>query len=133
MLGIEHRIDAAGLLLHALELLELGEGGHARLVGQHVLAMLHGGNGDRGPIGRNGRGQHHRYGGVFQDGARIADAPGLGISGGEGRREVVLDGVEGDELGAGILEAVNLAIDMAVIDADGGKLDVTHWSGVSRV
>jgi hypothetical protein len=31
--------------------------------------------------------------------------------------------VEGNELGAGVHQAINLAIDVAMVDADGGKLD----------
>ena len=69
--------------------------------------------------------------GIFKNGPRIADPLGLGIFGAEGGGEIVLDGVEGDELGAGILEAIHLAIDMGVIDADGGKLDIGHRSSVS--
>ena len=44
----------------------------------------------------------HGNGGVLEDGARIGDPLGLGIFRAEGRGQIVLDGVEGDELGAGI-------------------------------
>ncbi len=44
MLGIEHAIDAPGLALHPPDLVELGKAGHARLVGEHILAVAHGGD-----------------------------------------------------------------------------------------
>ena len=49
----------------------------------------------------------------------------------KGLGQVIFDGVEGDELGAGALEAIHLSIDMGVVDADGGKFDVRHRVSVS--
>ena len=53
----------------------------------------------------------------------VGDALGLREFLGEGRGQVVFRRVEGDELGAGAQQAVDLAVDMAVVDADGGKVD----------
>ena len=51
MLRVADRKDAPGLRLHALDLVELREGGHPRLVAHHVLAVTHGGDGDLGALG----------------------------------------------------------------------------------
>jgi hypothetical protein len=126
MFGIEHAIDAAGFLLDALDFFQLGEGRHARFVGQDILAVLHCSNGNRGTIGRNGGRRDDRDGLVFQNFPGVSNALGFWKLLGKGGGQIVFHGVEGDELGAGALEAVHLPIDVAVVDADGGKFQVGH-------
>lgn len=54
MLGIENGEDPPGFLLHPADFRQLIERRHARLVGHHILAGAHGGNGDCSAIGRDG-------------------------------------------------------------------------------
>ncbi|MNY47747.1 hypothetical protein D3C86_1830380 [compost metagenome] len=93
--------------------------------------MAHRGQADIGAVAGNGGSDHHGDGVILEDRGRVGDPPGFGEALGEGLGEIVLDGMEGDELGAGALEALHLAIDMGVVDADGGKLDVRHGISVS--
>ncbi|MNL52894.1 hypothetical protein D3C87_1761030 [compost metagenome] len=93
--------------------------------------MAHGGKADIGAVAGNGGGDHHRDRVILEDSRRVSDPPGFGEALGEGLGEIVLDGMEGDELGAGALQALYLAIDMGVVDADGGKLDIRHGISVS--
>gem|GEM_PF-4512530 len=124
MLGIEHGENAASFLLHALDLVKLGKRRHARLVGQYVLAVAHGGKADVGAVAGNGGGDDDLDRSVFKDRTRVGNALGFRILGREGCSEVILDRMEGDEFRTGPLEAVHLPVDMGVIDADGGKFQV---------
>ena len=58
--------------------------------------------------------------------AAIGDALGLRIFRREGRGEIVLGGMKADELGAGAQQAIDLAIDVGVIDADRGETQFAH-------
>ena len=57
---------------------------------------------------------------------RSADARRLRIALGEGLGEIVLGGVEADKFGAGVQQAVDLAVNMGVVDADRGETKFGH-------
>ncbi len=123
MLGVADRVDPAGLGLHPPHLGQLLQRGHARLVGEIVLAGLHHGDAERRPVGRDAGGGDQLDRRVVQDGARVGDALRLGVAGLERAGEVVLRRVEGDELAPGAEQRVDLPEDVVVIDADGGEAD----------
>jgi hypothetical protein len=97
--------------------------GHARLVAHHVLAVPHRLDRDRRAFVEDGRGQHHVHRLVLEDGALVGDAFGLRILLPERFGQFVLDRVKRHELGTGGEQAVDLPIDMVVIDADNGEAD----------
>ena len=130
VLGIEHGEDAAGLGLHVPERAQFVERDHARLVGHHVLAMPHGGSGNFGAVAGDGRSQYQRDGRVLENFAAVGDPLRLGVLVAEGFRQIVFHGVEGDELGPLAQQAIDLAVDVTVVDADGGEFDGHGRSGV---
>ena len=59
---------------------------------------------------------------VLEDLPLVADTAACGTAGRRGG-EIVLDGVEGDKLGAAAQQAIDLAIDVVVVDADDREAD----------
>ena len=72
-------------------------------------------------VRRNGSRGDDGDGLVFQNFPGVGDAPGFRKLLAECLGQIILDGVEGDELSTRALEALHLTIDVAVVDADGGK------------
>ena len=121
VLGIEDRQDAAGLGLRPAQLGELLQRGRARLVEHHVLAGAHGPHRHRRAVGQDAGADDERDLGILEDLRLVGDAPGAGIGLGIGGGEVVLRREERFQPAAGVEHHVRLAVDVAVIDADGGK------------
>ncbi len=71
-------------------------------------------------------------GGVLQDGADIGHALRLREDLHVGGGEIVLDGVDGDKLAAGVEQALRLAIDVVVVQADGREPDAALAHSVTR-
>ncbi len=123
MLGVTNRIDPPGLRLHGPQFGELRQRGHPRLVAHHVLAVPHRGNRYLGALIQDGRRRHQRNRLVLEYGPPVSHPLGLRILLRERHGEVVLWRIEGHELRPLPQQAIDLPVDMAVVEADGGELD----------
>ncbi len=120
---IGHRVDALRLRLHLPGLGQLLEGGHARLVGHEVLAVLHHPHPERAALVRDGCARHELDLRVLEDLALVGRTLGLGEALRERGREVVLLGEERGELAPAALHRLDLRVDVAVVQADGREAD----------
>ena len=108
------------VVVGALQLLALLlERRHARLVGHVVLAVLHRGDADRAALVRDGGADDQLQRVVLVDGGARIDPACLRVALGEGEGELVLGGVEGDDLRARVVQHIgNLRRGQAPVDAD---------------
>ena len=128
-LAVEDRIDALRLRLHAAHLCELLEGRHPRLVHHEVLAVAHDLEAERGPLVGDGSAHDELDLWIVQD---LALAPGPlrpRVPLGERGRQVRLLGEEGDQLPAAANHRVDLAVDVAVVQADRREPDARGLRG----
>ena len=85
--------------------------------------MLHDPDAQRRAIARDGGADDETDGGVVQDLLLAAGRPRGGEAFEEGREQVRFLRVDGDELSTAALDRLDLAVDVAVVEADDGKPD----------
>ena len=116
-----------GLGLHAAHLGQLLERGHARLVAHVVLAVAHGFDAERRAVERDAGADDQGDAAILQKATPIGDARRLRIALSESLGEIVLGRMEAYEFGAGAQQAIDLAVDMGMVDADHGEA-IWSWS-----
>ncbi len=111
--------------MHAARFGQLFKRGEARLVGHEVLAVAHHAYAQRRAISRHGRGDDELNRGVFED-RRLVSKP-LCLRKGPGKRvgqcSFMRIGVPADKRRAGVKQTLDLAVKMAMRDADDGEAD----------
>ena len=121
-LGEADREDAAGLGDGGAHLGKLVAGGEAGLVDHHVLAGPHRPDGEAGAVARDRRDADDVDARVGEDGVAV-ELRGVGV----GLAELLDEGRQrglravADELGPGVLQAIDVAEDVAVVDPHGGE------------
>ena len=126
MLGVADRIDPPGLGLDPAHLGQLLQRGHARLVAHIVLAVAHHLDAERRAVGGDAGREDQCDGLVLEQSRPLGHARRLRIFRRESLGQIVLDGMKADQLGAGAQQAIDLAIDVGVIDADRGETQFAH-------
>src|SRR5258708_40332914 len=81
---------------------------------------------ERSAVEGNAGRDDERDGAVLQQLFAIGDARCLRVALGKGLSQIVLGGMEADEFGAGAQEAVDMAVDLFIVDADHGDAKVGH-------
>ncbi len=120
-LAVHDRVDALRLSLHTAHLGELLERRDARLVGHVVLAVLHDADAEGRAIDRNRRAQDELNARILQDlvlaprELRLRE-PRLKVL-----RQVGFRRIQPDEFASAAQDGADLAVDVAVVDADDGK------------
>src|SRR6185436_1044590 len=94
VLRIKNGEDAAGLSLDAAKLGELVEGGRARLVEHHVLAVAHGADRHRRALSEYAGADDEPDLGILEYCPFVADAPGPGKRLRKGGGQIILRGEE---------------------------------------
>ena len=124
-LAVIDGVLAARLLYRPSGLGELRQGGQGRLVGEVVLAMAHDPQSQSGVLGRHSRARHELDARILQDLAFARRHPHAREPLGEGGR-LGRVGVEDPlELRTGLGQPVAHAVNVAVVEGDGGEDELT--------
>ena len=131
-LRIAHREDTLRLRLDAADLGQLVERDHARLVDHYVLAGAHDLDRRCGPdVGRDRTyDQLNRC--IFENFSIVGDPPYLRKGLHIGSSQIILCRVHSNQFGACIEHGLGLAVNMAVVEADGCKFQVTFHRSLHR-
>ena len=138
-LGEIHREDAASFCLHLLDGRQMLEARNARFVDHEVLAGPHRLDGEVRPVPGYGGACDEVNRRVLEKAAPVGHARNVREALHEaGQRPGVIAGPEAQTLGADVLQAFDLVVDVPVIQADGGeaKLGVgssrgaRHWTRI---
>jgi len=130
-LAVTHRVDALCLGLRAARLGQLLQRGEAGLVGHEVFAVSHGADAERRALARDAGGDDQVNCWVFQNFCFAARPPGLRKGLSERGSQLRLRRIERRQARPCSQQGFDLAVDVAVVDADDGEVNHAVFSRIA--